>query len=242
MTSALSASDIAARRIREERQRRKLTVKDLAAACAKAGVPHLTAPVITNLESRRKASREITAEELLALAFVLQVPPVQLLCPLDGGEVLQVVPGKEKGPLDAAAWLADEDAVLRAVVPASGAEAGDTEQVLRYRGNPLTVIRQLRAAGRALKVHDRALSSERWLELTGGTRNYHKNSVTIVSLRILHLAASLEALGYTPPPMPGTLEIMARHGYPATLAEWENLVAEDVAARIEREARDVAGT
>ena len=235
----LSASDIAARRIREERTRKGWRVRDLADRCKEAGAGTLTAPVITNLETRRRPGREITAEELLALAFVLEVPPVQLLCPLDGDEVLEVVPGCAKGPLDAAAWLADEDAVLRAVQPAASGEAGDTERALRYRGSPLTVIRQLRAAARSLRVHDRALSSDRWLELTGGTADYHKNSITILSLRILHLAEALEALGYAPPPMPGALEIMARRGYPATLAEWEHLVAEDMAAR---EARDGAST
>ena len=95
--TTLSASDIAALRIREARQKRKWSVKDLAGHCKKAGFPRLTAAVITNLESRRRPGREISAEELLALALVLDVPPVQLLSPLNGDETLQVVPGEEKG-------------------------------------------------------------------------------------------------------------------------------------------------
>lgn len=222
--TTLSASDIAALRIREARGRRGWRVKDLAERCKKAGVPHITAAVITNLETRRRPGREITAEELVALAWILDVPPVQLLCPISGTEELGIVPGEEKGPLEAAAWLADEDAVLTAVRPAASGEAEDTERTLRYRGSPLTVIRQIRAAIQSLRFHDRALSSDEWLAVSGGTANYHKNSVTILGLRLLHLSASLEALGYSPPAPEDVTELLARHGIPPTLAEWEQLV------------------
>src|ERR1700730_3967742 len=187
----LGASDIAARRIREARTKRGWTVKALAARCADAGAIHLTAAVITNLETRRRPGREITAEELLALAWVLEVPPVQLLCPLNGDEALQVVPGEDKGPLEAVAWMADEDAVIEAVRPAGSGRPEDTERALRFRGNALTVIRQIRVAARSLKYHDRMLT------VAGSTDNWHKNSVTVLSLRLLHLISSLEGLGYT---------------------------------------------
>ena len=114
--TTLSASDIAGRRIREARKRRGWTVRDLAGKCAEAGVPRITAPVITNLETRRRAGREVSAEELVALAWVLDVPPVQLLSPLDGDEVLEVVPGEGKDSVDAAAWLSDEDFSLGAAL------------------------------------------------------------------------------------------------------------------------------
>jgi transcriptional regulator with XRE-family HTH domain len=228
--TTLSASDIAALRIREARTKRGWRVKDLAEQCQKAGVPQITAPVITNLETRRRPGREITAEELLALAWVLEVAPLQLLSPLDDGEVLQVVPGQEMGPLEAAAWMADEDAVIEAVRPAGSGRAEDTERALRFRGNPLTVIRQIRAAVRSLRYHDRLLARP-----DDPNYNWHKNSVTVVALRLLHLTASLEGLGYTAPPMPDVQEILARHGFPPTLAEWERLVADETREREEGE-------
>lgn len=223
--TTLSASDIAALRIREARKKRGWTVKDLAGQCAKAGVPHITAAVITNLETRRRPGREITAEELVALAWVLDVPPVQLLSPIGGAETLGIVPGEEKGPLEAAAWLADEDAVLTAVRPAASGQAEDTERTLRYRGSPLTVIRQVRAAIESLRFHDLALSSGKLLKASGETADYHKNSVTILGLRLLHLSASLEALGYSPTAPEDVTELLARHGIPPTLAGWEQIVS-----------------
>jgi hypothetical protein len=45
--------------------------------------------------------------------------------------------------------------------------------------------------------------------------------VVVYGVRFLHLLASLEALGYSRPPMGDVTAILARHGIPATLAEWE---------------------
>jgi transcriptional regulator with XRE-family HTH domain len=223
----MSASDIAARRIREARTLRKLTVKQLADLCKEAGATGLTAAVITNLETRRRPGREITADEVLALAWVLEVPPVQLLCPLDERERLEVVPGEEKGPMDAAAWLTDEDAILRTARPA------DSEDAWRWRGSNLAVIRRIRAAMRALRVHDHALSVDPQPRTAE-----HRNMITVESLHLLHLRAMLETLDITPPPLGSIAQIMDRYGFPPTLAEWEQLIAEERAAE---EARNGEG-
>ena len=212
--TTLSASDIAARRVREARLKRGWRVKDLAAACAKAGVPHLTAPVITNLESRRRPGREITAEELLALAWVLEVPPVQLLSPLGGGEVLRVVPGEGKDPLDAAAWLSDEDWSLGAARMAASTAPGETERILRYRDSPLAMIRAVRGVARSVLFHER-------LNAAGEDRPY-EDAFPVLGVRLLHLLASLEALGYSRPPLDEVTGILAGHGVPASLAGLED--------------------
>jgi transcriptional regulator with XRE-family HTH domain len=222
--TTLGASDIAALRIREARTKHGWRVKDLAERCRKAGAGKLTAAVITNLETRRRPGREITLEELLALALVLEVPPLQLMSPLNGGEVLEVVPGEDMGPLEAAAWMSDEDSVLEAVRLAQGSQPENTERALRYRGSALTVIRQIRVAARTLMFHDRVL------EHPGGTdsdRNWHKNSVTVMSLRLLHLTGSLKALGYDPPPLEDVMGVLARRGLPLTLGEWDEPGSEE---------------
>ena len=102
----LSASDLAGRRIRQVRERRKWTAKELADRCAEAGAPHITPTVITNLETRRRKTREITVDEVLVLAHVLGVPPLQLIVPAGSGEELEVVPGVHLDDLAAADWIA----------------------------------------------------------------------------------------------------------------------------------------
>jgi transcriptional regulator with XRE-family HTH domain len=223
MTS-LSASDIAARRIREERRRRGWRVTDLAARCKKAGAVKLTAAVITNLETRRRPGREITAEELLALAWVLGVPPVHLLSPLDGTEKLRVVPGEELDALGAPAWLAGDDAVLGAVQMAARSQPEYTERALRSRDDPLTVIRQVRAVARRIGYGDRMLTDEKLREtryVTDATDAREEAAIRVLGVRLLHLVASLGALGYSRPPLDEVTAILARHGIPATLAEWQ---------------------
>lgn len=226
-------------RIREARTKKGWRVRDLADECRKAGAGNLTAAVITNLETRRRPGREITLEEVLALAWVLNVPPVQLMSPLDGGESLRIVPGEEKDPVDAAAWLADEDASLGPVRLAASSRPEETERVLRYRDSPLTVIRSLRAASRAVLFHDRLLVRTEG-EDGGWYRDeaHRKQSITTLGVRLLHLIASLESLGYARPPLDEAMAVLAKYGIPPTLAEWEQMEAEAVP----EEVPDVAST
>lgn len=100
------ASDLAGIRVRQARQRHNWTAKDLADRCAAAGAPQITPTVITNLETRRRKTREITVDEVLALAHVLDVPPLQLIVPEDAGEELEVVPGVNLDAVAAADWIA----------------------------------------------------------------------------------------------------------------------------------------
>lgn len=102
----LGASDLAGIRIRQARQRHNWTAKDLADRCAAAGAPQITTTVITNLETRRRKTREITVDEVLVLARVLGVSPLQLIVPADEGEELEVVPGVNLDALAAADWIA----------------------------------------------------------------------------------------------------------------------------------------
>lgn len=220
--TTLTASGIAARRIREARARRGWRVEDLAGACKKAGAVKLTAAVITNLETRRKPGREIKAEEVLALAWVLGVPPVQLLSPLDGGEALQIVPGEDRDPVEAAAWLSDEDSSLGPVRLAASARPAETERVLRYRDSPLIVIRQIRAAARAVLFHDRLEAAEKAGQAEPWAGR-HEAAIATLGVRLLHLIVSLEALGYARPPLAEAMDALARHGIPPTLAEWERM-------------------
>lgn len=79
-------SDLVAERIKEERGRLGLTTKTLADRCAALGAPHLTASVLMNIESGRKDStgrrrRAITVDELLVIAYALEVSPLPMLLP-----------------------------------------------------------------------------------------------------------------------------------------------------------------
>ncbi|MFC1407125.1 hypothetical protein ACEZDJ_38165 [Streptacidiphilus sp. N1-5] len=74
-------------------------MKDLADACALRGVPHLTNSVLANIESGRpdrdgRRRRDVSVDELLALALVLDVAPAHLLgLPQGSGASIKIAPG-----------------------------------------------------------------------------------------------------------------------------------------------------
>lgn len=74
-----SASSTVANRVQQLRKRRGWSVARLAAECANIGAPQLTANVLTNLLSRQQRRRDLTVEEVGALAAVFDVVPARLL-------------------------------------------------------------------------------------------------------------------------------------------------------------------
>ena len=209
----LNASDLAGRRIREARQRHGWTVRELADRCAKAGASQVSSAVITNLETRRRASRQVTVEELLVLAHVLAVPPAQLMIPLDAGEELEILPGVTMGPLEAAGWIAGGEIESRrrqllSVLPAA------TGRLLAMSASddPFTLTRQIAYAAR-------------WIEREDGAAD--SLLLPLLADRLMHLAARMEALGYDPPGLDSVREILQRHELPSTLEEWHERAEAD---------------
>lgn len=205
----LSASDLAGRRIREARKRRDWTVRDLADHCAKAGASHITATVITNLETRRRATREITADELLVLSYVLDVPPLQLISPLNAAEQLQITPGLSMDALEAAAWLGNDSTVLQATLDGQDDARPQTTAV-----NPANILRRIRRASQLLRADYRALRAQK-----GNVKA--RDGIVQRGAHIMAMLGRLADLGYQPPELDlETAAALRECGQPASLDEW----------------------
>jgi transcriptional regulator with XRE-family HTH domain len=74
-------------RVKELRQKRGWSASALADECAELGMPALNRSVIANLESGRRAY--VTTDEMLALAYALDVAPIHLLVPLEEDESVE---------------------------------------------------------------------------------------------------------------------------------------------------------
>lgn len=74
-----TATEVVAQRVRDLRTRHGWTAEQLADECAKAGAEQLNRSVLANLESGRR--KFVTLDEVIALAYVLDVAPVHLLVP-----------------------------------------------------------------------------------------------------------------------------------------------------------------
>lgn len=84
-------SEIIATQVRKRRRQLDLNRQQLADRCAGVGAPQITVAALTNIETGRpdsdgKRRRDVTAEELLALANALDMHPVDLLVPADADD------------------------------------------------------------------------------------------------------------------------------------------------------------
>ena len=95
-----------AKRMKELRQKKGWSAANLADACAEVGMPELNRSVIANIESRRR--KNVTVEEVLTLAFVLDVSPLHLMVPIDEfapGEKPYRLVGKNFALYDIRDWI-----------------------------------------------------------------------------------------------------------------------------------------
>ena len=103
MDSEPTASDVIAERVRELRNHRKWTVRELAARCAAEGSNTLTTQALYKLEGQRDPAkrhpRPVTVDELLVLARALGVRVRTLLAELDGEPEGPVLYGIDSGQL-----------------------------------------------------------------------------------------------------------------------------------------------
>lgn len=123
-------SELIAKQVRVARRRLGLNRQQLADRCASIGAPQLTLAALTNIETGRpdssgKRRRDITVEELLALAHALGVHPVDLMVPGDAGddEPYNVTPDVTTTAAVARGWIAGTDFLVAPETPADLAMA-----------------------------------------------------------------------------------------------------------------------
>jgi|SRR5215212_267991 len=126
-----SASSTAAARVQRLRRERGWSVARLAEECAKVGAPQLTANVLTNLLSRQQRRRDLTLEEVGALAAAFDVTPAKLLPtiiePIDDPARLAFFYTSKEQAEEMRKWLASSLAIaemMRDQLPAEENEDG----------------------------------------------------------------------------------------------------------------------
>ncbi|PRY35353.1 hypothetical protein [Umezawaea tangerina] len=104
--------------VRRIREGQRLTYVALAALLAEVGRP---IPVL-GLRRIERRERRVDADELLALAVVLRVAPVDLLIPAQADGSYQVTPTVQASPNRARNWVAGSEFLVE---PQSAAELSD---------------------------------------------------------------------------------------------------------------------
>jgi hypothetical protein len=169
MANRETVSDQIASRIRELRwQRGEMTVADLAAKCDAAGMPSLTTQALYRLEQRGnpgRPARPVSVDELLVLAYVLDVAPMVLLAGNSDDKATPVTPKISVPALVARNWITgfqilpgtDEEKYVRSLPV--GYQAGymtDFDQALAAND----AIRENLLQRKALNDRMRALAEE----------------------------------------------------------------------------------
>jgi len=138
--------------IRRYRQQRGLSAQQVSDACAKAGL-EISRSTLADLENGRREN--ITVTELLMLAAVLDVPPVQLMLPVLRGEnTAEILPELSAPVWDAALWIRGE-AKLRPHPLRSGLLTALDDDGRRYGYKDVTEMSLL---------HDYETEVGRWTE------------------------------------------------------------------------------
>jgi transcriptional regulator with XRE-family HTH domain len=110
---------VVAREVRRHRDRRRLSAQQLADRTAEFGMA-IPRNVLANLESGRRET--ITVAEVLVLAAVLGVSPMELICPVGYDAEIEILPGRKMDPLQASRWV-DGQLILDGTGPTSDLRA-----------------------------------------------------------------------------------------------------------------------
>lgn len=165
----------------------------------------------------------------LVLAYILEVPPLLLFAPADGDEKLQIAPGVEKDAIEAAAWVADDAAMMHRVILPEGMHADNLRtNYVKYpqETTPLTLLRYIAEIIRMIKADEEWLArwrasprmQERWPD-----EDRYGSWFPRYGERLAQLFGWLEGLGYAVPELPAEVAaIMEREGVP----DWRQLALE----------------
>lgn len=152
-----------------------------------------------------------------------------LFVPADGAETLQITDGVEKGPLEAAAWVANDEAMTyRVIVPMRGADTLRTNYV-KYpqETSSLTLLRYIAAVVRSIEQIEARLArwraSRSFQERSPDEERHAADLLMRYGERLAQLSAWLDGLGYTPPDLPPEVEAALKR---VGMADWRELTIE----------------
>lgn len=176
---------LVASQVKRYRSERRLSAQQLAEACTALGVP-LQRSVVANFENGRRNT--VTVAELMALAKVLNVPPIMLIFPIGQEESVEALPSGHVAPWEAAKWFTGEQ-------PFPG-EQDDQNWI--SAATPVVMYRE----------HDRRVEDWRWergrLAHVSDRADRASIEATVRKLeqRIAEARQTMRQAGVTPPSLP----------------------------------------
>lgn len=210
------------RQVRLYRDKAGLSAQRLADALAELGAP-IERSVLANLESGRR--KTVSVPEVIALARVLDVPPLSLIYPVEeDSELVEVVPGVVAEARAAAEWFGGG--------PFPESPDGASRLDLWLWGD-VSVLTQLRQHDRAIRLLLNLVEISRRLvtEVPVDAESREKfQGMTADAERVIRvLRERMRTKGVTPPELPAAFayledETLAAPRTPTGPASWEELM------------------
>ncbi len=167
-TPPLGPVQVVANRVRQYRQWRGWSARELAERCQQAGLEKWNREIIANLERGKRGI--VSIDEVLVLAYVLGVPPITLFVPVGDEQEFQVTPNLVTQPLLAMRWIFGElpRPEGMAVLPGSIPSEPGQIQVWHRARIPIDLYERFDQAASALRDAETAVAmAERRLTETG---------------------------------------------------------------------------
>lgn len=167
-----------------------MSAQQLADACTDLGVP-IQRSVLANLESGRRTN--LSVPELLALAQVLQVPPLLLLVPLGRADKVEMTPGADVPTTDALLWLTGQRPLPGQTW---GDDSDDSGLIALYQLHSRTVDRWLTAVRNARAIREGRVRG------TDEEAAQHEQAAEQLREDLENLRNSMTSQGLRPPLLP----------------------------------------
>ena len=201
MQDPLSPTQVVAQEVKRARRRRGWSAQTLANRCAEVGAVALNHTAITNIENGRR--ERIGVDELMVLAYVLALPPVQLLVPLGTADEVAILPTVTLPTTTALAWIEGYEPPMT-----SDRQAREVKE-WREGSNPLARHRELSdALDTVQKARDAVETIEAGIEFRGIEDDASRRRLAArrdaYASALVDLATALVAMigqDITPPPI-----------------------------------------
>lgn len=155
MSESIAPGPLIAERVKHFRERQGWSQRQLAERLEVLGYP-INRVTLAKIEGGGTRARNVSVEEMLALAAALSVPPLMLLVPLDGRRLL-ATPSTPMGSVLALNWIEGREPF--AIDRGEGAIANADLATWKATGAPLQNAARLRSALEVIRTTEAYLAN-----------------------------------------------------------------------------------
>lgn len=175
-------SEVFAQRMREVRERERLSQADLADRLASAGVP-IGRATLAKIEAGGTRRDNLTVDEVMAICSVLGIAPIYALTPTGLSPQLEVTSEVTLDPVEARHWMNGMQALSESSARTYFSEVADSAYAARQRTGVMHLLGEVQAFVDAAGADDSEAMAER-LEAIGRELGRQRDELDRLNARV----------------------------------------------------------